>query len=305
MLPEVAQMFALVRDLAAGRHVTEIALDPVTVQRHQLGPLAARAGMTAFRDDLVRSTIAWARIAAALPAVVDALWTAGVRATPIKGVSYATALYTIPAERPMTDIDLMVPPTAYAQARRVLTALGFRNDIRAPLHHASVWVRGDVIIDLHRGIIGAGRAHVDLDAVWERAREGWPQGACRFDPADELVFHLVHMARSRLCGPLIQVVDTARMLSRDNTISAVALGRARAWGLGRAASVALRFCRDVLDNRPRAGGWLGPSDDDVLAARQPSGPRKLAFDVAIAGSASQLAARVLGYIAIRIPSRSS
>src|SRR5512135_3236413 len=107
MLPEVAQMFALVRDLATGRDVTEIAVDPQIVQRHHLGPLATRAGATAFRDDMARSTLAWARIAAELPAIVTGL---GVPVMPIKGASYATGLYRLPAERPMTDVDLMVPP---------------------------------------------------------------------------------------------------------------------------------------------------------------------------------------------------
>ena len=298
-------MFALVRDLATGRDVTEIAVDPETVQRHHLGPLTARAGVARLRSELARSTIAWARIERDLPPVVNALYESGIRVAAIKGVSYATRIYSLPAERPMTDVDLMVPPAEERRAREVLRALGFQYEAGAPLHHASVWSRGELVIDLHRWFIGAGRARVDLDAVWARTGEGWPAGASRLDPGDELVFHLVHMARNRLCGPLVHVVDTARMLARGPGIANEALARARAWDLAPSAQIALRFCADIIAGAPHAGGWLGPSAGDIVALRQPNRLRKLAFDVATAGSPSRMVARVLGYIATRMPSRSS
>lgn len=302
-MPDIDQMFALVRDLAAGRNVSEIAIDPSVVQRHLLAPLAARAGLIGFRDDLVRATAAWARIERDLPPLVRSLTERGVRVTPIKGVAYAKHVYALPAERPMTDVDLLVPPRDEPLARRILGELGFTCDVQAPMHHASAWVRGNLVIDLHRGVIGTGRSRIVADEVWERVVPGWPAGASRLDPADELVFHLVHMARNRLCGPLVQVVDAARLL--DRTDAKLALARARAWGIDALVRTALRYCREILDGAPQPGGWLRPAARDVLAVRQPSLARKLVFDVATAGSLAQLAARAVGYIAIRIPNSSS
>jgi hypothetical protein len=292
MLPEVAQMFALVRDLAAGRDVTEIAVEPALVTRHLLGPLAGR------RDDLVRATVAWAKIERELPPIVVRLVAGGVRVAPIKGAAYATHLYSLPAQRPMTDVDLLVQP--FRVAERVLGEVGFAPEPGAALHHATAWVRGDLVIDLHRGIIGAGRSRIDLAAVWERAVPGWPAGALRLEDADALVFHLVHMIRSRLRGPLIQVVDAARLLDRCDV--EVALSRADAWRIG-SVRLALRYVRDVLAGTPHPGGWLGPSEPEILDARQPSGARKAMFDVATAGSPRQLVARALGAMFARVTRR--
>lgn len=296
-------MFALVRDLAADRDVSEIAIDPGTVQRHLLAPLAGCRGAAQLADDVVRSTVAWARIERELPAIVSALIGAGVRVAPIKGVSYARGVYRAPAERPMTDIDLLVPPGREGDAARVLERLGFARDRSAALHHATPWSRDGLVIDLHHAIIGAGRSRVDLPAVWDRAVEGWPAGASRLEPVDELVFHLVHMIRNRLCGPLIHVIDTHRLLARARASEAVA--RAAAWGLDAPVQLALRFCRELVAGHPKPGGWLAPSPEDVVALRPSRTARKLVFDIATAGSPAQLAARAAGYMATRMPSRSS
>jgi len=294
-------MFALVRDLAAGRDVSEIAVDPELAQRHLLAPLAARHGAAGFRDDLVRSTVAWGATAVALPPVVAALVKAGVRVAAIKGVAYATALYETPAERPMTDVDLLVPDRSFAAASSILGELGFVREPVIPHHHATTWVRDSLVIDLHRNIVGLGRSRIDLDAVWQRTVAGWPDGASRLDPSDELVFHLVHMTRNRLCGPLIQVVDAARLLARLSEASiSIAIARGHEWGLAVPVELALRFCRELLAGARHPGGWLGPSADDVLRVRQPSTVRKIVFDLATAGSPSQLAARAVAYARSRL-----
>jgi hypothetical protein len=154
------------------------------------------------------------------------------------------------------------------------------------------------VIDLHRDIVGSGRGHVDFNAVWGRLAPGWPAGAYRLDAVDELVFHLVHMSRNRLCGPLIQVVDAARLIARQTTPLHTVIDRARSWGLGASASAALAYCHDVLAARRRPGGWLGPSNREAIAA-QAELPRKLVFDLATAGSLSQLAARALAFATSR------
>jgi hypothetical protein len=304
MLPEVTQMFALVRDLANGCDVGEIVVPPWLVQRHLLGPLAARAGAHAFHDELVRATVAWAVLAREIPPVVDRLVAAGVPVAPIKGLAYATGLYSLPAERPMTDVDLLVPPTGERTARRLLAELHFTRVAGSPFHHASVWVRGKLVIDLHRGIIAPGRSRIDLDAVWARTSPGWPAGAVRLHASDELLFHYVHMIRNRLCGPLIHVVDAVRLTRRlpDGDACSV-LARADEWRIGPAVRLAAQYCRDVVGVAERPGGWLGPAAANALDASQPGPLRKAVFDMATAGSPAQLAARIVGYAAEHVAMR--
>ncbi len=285
-------MFALTRDLAKRCDVTEIVAPLEGVRRHMLAALAARAGVKACRDDLVRATVAWGRLTAVVPPIVATLTNSGVRVIPIKGVSYAAGLYSSPAERPMTDVDLLVEPHAIAKARYLLREVGFTLAEDTPGHHASTWVRDGLVIDLHRGIVGVGRSRIDFAKVWRRTVAGWPTGAERLDPHDELVFHLLHMARNRLCGPLVHVVDASRLESRVGSVE-VALARAKEWGVGVAARAAWNYVHFIVNDGSR--GWLAPRTEDVLAVHQPPMIRKFAFDVVTAGSPQQFVARALGY----------
>lgn len=291
MLPATAKMFALVRDLSSRREVTEIPVSRWLLERHHLGPLTALAGAPGLRDQLARATVRWAALARELPSLVAQLRAAGVGCAPIKGVAYATSLYDTPAARPMTDVDLLLEPGTEARAHTALAAAGFRKlvDIRA--HHASTWLRGDLTLDVHRNILGAGRSRIALDAVWARTLAGWPAGARRLEPVDELVFHLAHMARNRLCGPLVQVVDAARLLERADARAVRA--RAHDWQIGAMVGAALAFCEAILAGEPLRSR-LAPRETEILFALQPPLARKLLFDVATAGSPRQLAARAIG-----------
>jgi hypothetical protein len=273
------------------------------VTRHGLAPLAARAGATSFRDELARATLAWHSTDRELPPLVAELTLAGVRVAAIKGVAYAARLYASPAERPMSDVDLLIPHEHLTTARRVLRGRGFTPATAAVLHHAEPWTRSDFVIDLHWNIIAPGRSRIDLDAIWSRTSAGWPDGGSLLEPSDALVFHLVHFARNRLRLPLINVVDTARLL--ENADASTAIARARVWGVGSAVEIALRFCRAILEARDgsRPGGWLGPTLDEVAGLAPQSTARKLFFDVAVAGSPRQLASRAVHFGANQLRGR--
>jgi hypothetical protein len=295
MLPHVDALFTLVRELARRLSVSEIAAPKSLVQRHGLAAMAARAGAASYRDDLVRATVQWAQVEQQLPPLVTALVRAGVSVAPIKGVAYAKTIYASPAERPMGDIDLLVPERQLAAARAVLREAGFTPAEARLLHHAEAWTKGNVAIDLHWNIIAAGRARIGLDEIWSRAKPGWPLGALRLEADDALVFHLIHFARNRLRLPLMNVVDTARLLESANVDTAIE--RASTWGVGRAVRMGLRFCNAILNaQHHQLGGWLAPSAEEIAHLREPSSARKLVFDVATAGSVVQLGARTLAYV---------
>lgn len=290
MLPPVHQMFALVRDLANGREVTEIPIARWYVLRHNLGPLASVAGAPRYRDEVVRVAVEWGRIERDLPPVVAAIENRGIRVATLKGVAYATSLYPRPTDRPMSDIDLLVDDR---KAEAVLAELGFVRDVGAPFHHATTWLRGPTVIDLHHDFVASGRGQIDLDAVWARTTRG--RFARRLDPVDELAFHLIHMARSRLCGPLVQIVDLHRLASRADI--ELGLARCRDWELGRGAQLAVDYYRSIMNGAPMLSF---ATLHDVLEAQQPSLPRRIAFELAVAGSPRQLAARAFAAVNQRL-----
>jgi hypothetical protein len=292
MLPGVDALFTLVRQLAARAKVTEVSVPKWLVQRHGLAPLLAWTGVSGYREDLARSTLAWATTDIAIRGLVSSLDAAGVRAALIKGASYAPILYDHPAERPMTDVDLLVRVEDHARAMRVLSNAGFLQGNSAALHHAAPWIRGDFVIDLHTNIIGPGRSRIGLSDVWSRMTAGWCDGALQLEPSDALAFHLVHLARNRLRLPLVNVVDAARLMERASVEQV--LERSRDWGLGRPVSLALDLCNAILQGRPgRPAGWLGPSRREVALFEEPNAATKVVFDVMTAGSAPQLLSRVI------------
>jgi hypothetical protein len=295
MLPNVDGLFTLVRQLAARAPVSEVAAPKSLVQRHGLAAMAARAGAHSYRDDLARATVQWARIEQQLPPLVAALVRSGIAVAPIKGVAYAKALYASAPERPMGDVDLLVPREQLAPARAILADAGFTPVDAILFHHAEAWTKGDLAIDLHWNIIAAGRGRIDLNAIWSRTGAGWPAGARRLEASDALVFHLIHFARNRLRLPLMNVVDTARLL--ESADASTAIERARKWGLGRAVEVALRFTTSILAGRHHElRGWLAPSPEEIVQVTQPSRGRKMLFDASIAGSVSQLGARAMSFV---------
>lgn len=244
--------------------------DPL-VRRHFLAPLAYRAGIERFRRDHVASALVAELRARGLREVAGALASAGIPVALLKGVAYLGRVYADPAERPMSDIDLLVPAAAHDQAARVLRRLGFWRvgspRQRSRLHHAVGYKRKGASIDLHRSIIQPWRSRVDVNDLWQRSvpvgDDAWGlSGLRRLDPVDELVIHLAHIARHELMVPAINYIDAARLLRRVDR--AAVLARARGFRLGRAAAAALAMT-DALTHGRRLDRRVLPSVREVLA----------------------------------------
>lgn len=265
------------------------------VRRHLLAPLAYRAGLERFRRDYIASSLLAELRAQCVAEVGDAFAAARIPVALIKGAAYLDYLYADPAERPMSDVDLLVPPARHAEAERVLRRLGFwrvgspRQQSR--LHHAVGYKRKGASIDLHRSIIQPWRSRVDTDALWQRVV---PAGAglYRLDPVDEAVIHLGHVARHELMVPLVNYVDAARLLQHVERDAIVA--RAREFRLGRAVRAALAMTDAITRGTPLDARVL-PSVSEVVAygrvwrplqclrkALLVEGPRELAGLVAVA-----------------------
>jgi hypothetical protein len=300
MLPHVEGLFTLVQRLAKDVPVTEVPTSKWLVQRHGLAPLVARSRRQDFRTELAATSVAWERVRQTFSPLVTQLCDAGVRIAMIKGASYATRLYRHTSERPMTDVDMLVQPRDAAVVARVLERAGFVRSSPGVLHHATAWERGPVVIDVHRSILAPGRSSIDLEAVWSRTtNDGWPAGTERLDITDELVFHFVHMARNRLRGPLIHVVDAERLLRRADI--GVAARRAREWRLSVMFELVRRFVADTMDlRREQVGGRFGPTRDELALFVEPTTMQKIAFDLAVSESPTQILARSVSFGANRL-----
>jgi hypothetical protein len=296
MLSAVEVLFTVLRELAARRSVSHIAVSSWMVRRHGLAPLAATSGLSEFRTDFAASAVGWKRIEREMPFIIDALANEGIRVAALKGLAYAKSLYPNPANRPMSDVDLLVESHRRRAAHTVLERAGFSRLDGAYGHHATVWTKNRFVIDLHHDFISTGRGRIDHDAMWERMVPGWPRGAFWLDPVDAHAFHLVHLARNRLRGPLMHLVDAAWLLERVPGQNAeLTLARAKEWGLFRAVRLAHQFAEAILQGASGRAVPLGPTLQEIAVFEHQPVWQKLAFDAATTDSLRQLAARIVSY----------
>ncbi len=270
---------ALCEALVADRPATHVP-SAARVRRHDLGPLAHTHGVPGFRSDHAFATIQHDRLHAAAAEACAALHAAGIAVALYKGIAYAGTLYADPAERPMTDVDLLVHPADATRAIDLIQRLGYWHvgpaGQRAPRTHAITLKRRGDAIDLHRSPMQLGRAAIPFADVLARATPSARiPGALRLAPVDELLFHLAHMIRHELYVPLIGFVDVGRMLARLGDDRRAAYARADAWRLGRSVRAALEVVDHVIARGPRPRWWL-PARAEVLRRTLPARPIQVA-----------------------------
>ncbi len=256
------------------------------VKRGHLGPLAYRLGVGALRDEYAASLVMASRRARVIREVATAFATSNIRCALIKGAAYAGTLYADPAERPMQDVDLLVPRLQLADAVRCMLDLGFtRVGMARKLsgyYHAIVFARGGLMVELHRNIVQVYRTNLRVGELWRRAIEDdRGSGALRLELVDELLICALHIARHELAVPLINYVDIVRLwdaLSEDERRTAHE--RASRYRIARAVDAVLAMTallRSGLAGKPRLS-WIGsilPSTDDVLVGVRPSRLRQI------------------------------
>lgn len=285
--------------VAAAAHTVPAGL----VRLHLLSPLAYRAGDGRFRKDYIASSLAAELRRALLEECAGALAQVGVPVAPIKGIAYAGTLYEDPAERPMTDMDLLIPPDAHQEACKALESIGFRRAPvrvqRSPLHHAVAFKRGAAAVDLHRTIVQPHRSRIDLEAVWQRSSAAVDIGPTgrRLDPYDLTLFHLIHMARHELRVTCIGYVDAHRLLATLDC--PVLLDRAREWRLSRAVGAALAMT-DALAGEPASLSRVLPSVDEVLRDELPGRLLQVVRKVSLLEGPAELLGLARVYLAERL-----
>ncbi len=94
----------------------------------------------------------------------------GIAVMPIKGVLLQHWLYADPADRPMTDVDLLVQPEELAVARGVLEAAGYREHQRSSAGALVFETPWTLAVDLHPHLFEPTRYRMPTDEVMRRGR---------------------------------------------------------------------------------------------------------------------------------------
>ena len=187
-----------------------------------------------------------------LPSNVRLLDAADIPVIPLKGVLFQQLLYEDPAQRPLMDVDVLVPEAAFERAIAVLLQAGFAplSAGRSLIECALTAPRG-MTVDLHRRLFSRGRYKLATVDVFRRSRRdaallGVPLYIAHpHDTAAHLIGKLVsdheaYDARARLA-------ELARWVEHCAIDPGRLVRHLRACGMSRAARYAFRRGAELLD----------------------------------------------------------
>jgi len=179
--------------------------------------------------------------------VASLLHAHGVRSLPLKGCAVAEWLYDSPAERSMSDVDLLCLDD-WRGARQLLERHGFlaleEADHAASLRDPSA----GVIVELHRTVTSCpGLFPLDADGLWARSREPGEGRPRRPAPPDLLVQLAAHATfQHGLVLTLGQYLDFRQLLERCPIDPALVLASARAARAERLLAPALALAQALV-----------------------------------------------------------
>ena len=229
-----------------------------------------------------------------------------VRETPflvLKGLPLAQRLYGDPFVREAVDIDLLVAPESFAQARQAVLAAGFRRaksfdetPVRRRwaqlVRKEETFLRNGVRLELHRRILGNPHYFDAPFADWYERRAWVTIGGDRnptLAPEDDLLYLMCHGA-GHGWRQLKWLCDVALHLRRcDESELARAAARCERAGIGAVWSSALAACGALGVAPPGAdtmADWRGRAVARMLpemwrSGRWPPFWRKVALRVAL------------------------
>ena len=124
----------------------------------------------------------------------------------IKGSDFAYRLYPRPELRPMADVDVLVPQSAYERVIRKLEDDGVARQFvvdatRDHAYHQAVFTIADVTMEIHQRFTQSSRHRIDYDAIWSRVVDA------RLHDSDALAYLGITTAVNYLAGPMIGIVD--------------------------------------------------------------------------------------------------
>lgn len=166
----------------------------------------------------------------------------GIEVMPLKGVLLHVWVYADdPSQRVITDVDVLVRPSRFAEAQQALEAAGFRSGGRSPQRNEVTLLLEPytLALDLHRQLFAPLRYRLPADGLFARATDG----AAHFDApvrlpsvldtAAHLIGHAVNDHVDARSTPAFE--DLARLLGSFQVEPAALANHLAAHGLARAA----------------------------------------------------------------------
>lgn len=200
-----------------------------------------------------------ARLAAALVArhdlaeAVRLLNAVGILPMPLKGVLLQQIVYQDPADRLLTDADLLVPPGRFEEAVSALRRAGHTIDPEGRAASMTKGPRAQLVVDLHRRPFSPGLYGLDGRSMFARGRIDetlFDAVVVLPDPAD-LFAHLVgNFAKGRHSTESVaQLRDFSAVASRFSLGPLPIARHLEAHGLARAARYALAHAEDTFSGQ--------------------------------------------------------
>jgi len=209
---------------------------------------AWRAGEADARELLVSAAVDYERKLRGARELRRRLAAADIECLFFKGLPLAAATYRVPAERPMTDVDVLVRPRDFAAALAVLERGGCA--VRPPTPdgtHAAQVAWGGIPFDLHWRVSGICR--LDLgERLWTEALP-FDEKAGRLvapAPAHHLAIVLCHGAFWSINARGVWVADALALLERH---AALDWNGVRDCALAPDVRLGLLRCLDYLADR--------------------------------------------------------
>jgi hypothetical protein len=161
----------------------------------------------------------------------------------LKGAALLRTLYADPGQRPMLDVDLLVPKARFAEALRVARACGARllGSAERPFtlsryHERALLLPGGTSVDLHRDLAAWPLFSVPIPGLFARARRD-SDGAHVPERIDLFVSLALHVAQDGFVLPLRAVVDALEMIKAWDLDPWGVAARARTWHARKATAL--------------------------------------------------------------------
>lgn len=187
---------------------------------------------------------AWAVHELALRAASEALAAlaeAGVRAVPVKGLVLARTLYADPADRPIRDVDVFVPPRDLGRALEVARARRWPVVWDSKTLRTPNFVVGRVAVDVATSLGPMGLSALGVEEIVARARPAVaPLGFAHLaiDPNDHALLLAIDAFKDKLgLGKASARGDLERIVAAPGVDAAVIAARAREAKLATAVSL--------------------------------------------------------------------
>jgi hypothetical protein len=228
-------------------------------------PLGARQTRSRVASALLHSYVA--------EQVRLALQAGGVPCAYLKGVAFLDTLYAHPAERPLADVDVLVPRAARHRVVALLTAARLEA-VPPPRHRRAGWdghynwqfrAASGPKVEIHFGFAPHHLFSIDYEEIWSRVVERRANARVipTLDPEDTLLALSIHDAKHAYEVPDHNREDTRRVINHWQPDWEILVTRARRWGATCAAYITLLAVQqDKL-----------PIPEHVLAALRPSRTR--------------------------------